>query len=291
MTGKQQYAPPPPPTLASVRAFWERNPLYAGEAGDAAGTGPFFSAHDRVTMAEHSGRLHPIFLRDLRPGSDVLDAGCGIGFWVVQFARRGARMTACDLTETACALTRKRAALEGVPALVTVGNAEALPFGDARFTHVNCQGVVHHTPDMPRCIAEFHRVLKPEGTLCFSVYFRTLPLRSRTVYHLVTSIAGKVMPLKGRGRESMFNAAEPEDFVRMYDGAANPLGRAYSRAELHQAVRRHFTVLEEIRFGFPRRMLPLALPDWMHRILSRVFGLMIVLRCRRLPDRSPKGND
>jgi SAM-dependent methyltransferase len=291
MTGTQQDSPSPPATLAGVRAFWEGNPLYAGEAGHAAGTASFFAAHDRVTMAEHSGRLHPIFLRDLRPGSDVLDAGCGIGFWVVQFARLGVRMTACDLTETACVLTRKRAAIEGLPASVTVGNAEALPFADASFTHVNCQGVVHHTPDMPGCLAEFHRVLRPEGTLCFSVYFRTLPLRSRTLYRLVASTAGRLMALEGRGRESMFGAAEPEDFVRMYDGAANPIGRAYSRAELHEAVRGHFAILEEIRFGFPRRILPLALPDWLHRILSRAFGLMIVLRCRRLPDRSPKGND
>ena len=57
--GKKKLSPPP--TLASVRAFWERNPLYAGEAGDAAGTGPFFSDPDRVHMAKNSRRLPPLF--------------------------------------------------------------------------------------------------------------------------------------------------------------------------------------------------------------------------------------
>ncbi len=270
------------PTVEDVRAFWERNPLYSGEAAHPAGSAEFFAAHEAMTLREHSGRPHPVHFRDVGPGRAVLDVGCGNGFWTVQLARRGAVVSACDLTEAACDLTRRRLALAGLAAEVRVGNAEDLPYADGTFDHVNCQGVIHHTPDTARCVAEFHRVLRPGGTACFSVYFRSLPLRSRALFRLVAALAGRIMILPGRGRESMFRVSDPDDFVRRYDGAANPIGRAYTRREMRRMARGRFTVLEEVRIGFPRKVLPFAMPDALHGLLSRRFGLMLVLRCRRL---------
>lgn len=276
-------------TLDRVRAFWENNPLYAGESKHEPGSAAFFSDHERVTLYEHSGALHPVFVRDVAPGIDLLDVGCGIGFWTEQFARRGARVTACDLTDRACQLTRQRLAFAGLQADVRNGNAEALPFADGSFTHVNCQGVIHHTPNTAQCLVEFHRVLRPGGTLCVSVYYRTLPLRFRLFYRLVTRAAGAVMKLSGRGRETMFTADDPEDLVRLYDGADNPIGRSYTRAEVRQMLNPYFEVLEEVRFGFPRRVLPISLPDRLHAALARRLGLMIAMRCRRRAHAIPQG--
>ncbi|MGH9901405.1 MAG: hypothetical protein ACRD68_06220, partial [Pyrinomonadaceae bacterium] len=57
---------------------------------------------------------------------------------------------------------------------------------------------------------------------------------------------------------------------------------AYTRAELHTMLEGRFRVLEETRIGFPRRVFPLDMPTWAHRMLSRWLGLMIVLRCQKI---------
>jgi SAM-dependent methyltransferase len=275
------FAPTAHVDLATVREFWSANPLYSGESRFAPGTPEFFDAHERMTVEEHSDEIHPIFLRDVVAGTKVLDVGCGIGFWVHQFARRGGRVTACDLTETAVGLTRRRADLYGFAVDARIGNAEALPFEPESFDHVNCQGVIHHTPDTARCLEEFHRVLRPGGTLSVSVYYRSAVLRSRLLFRLVTAIARGIMRLPGRGRESMLWAKTPEELVRMYDGAGNPLGKAFTRAEMRAALARWFVVTEELRLGFPRRALRVPLPTSAHRLLGRVLGLMIVFRCQK----------
>ncbi len=272
----------PVPTLEDVRAFWEANPLFAGEAHGVPGTREFFDEFERTTLFEHSGSVAPIFLRDVQQGKAVLDVGCGVGFWVGQFCRRGATVSACDLTERAVEITRKRLELFGLQAEVRQGNAERLPYADQTFDHVNCQGVIHHTPNASACVNEFFRVLRPGGTLCVSVYYKTLALRSGLLFKAITALGRPLLHLRGRGRENMMAAPTPEELVRLYDGAANPLGIAYSKGALRRLLANHFAVLECERFAFPRRALPIRIGDGLHRWLSNRLGLMIVFRCRKL---------
>src|SRR5438046_7769862 len=46
-------------------------------------------------------------------------------------------------------------------------DAEHLPFEDASFDLVFGHAVLHHIPDLDRAFAEFHRVLRPGGSLAF----------------------------------------------------------------------------------------------------------------------------
>jgi hypothetical protein len=87
----------------------------------------------------------------------------------------------------------------------------------------------------------------------------------------------------------MFAAPTAEEFVRLYDGADNPIGRAYTRRELRNLLAGRFTILEERRHGIPRRALPIAIPDSLHRFLSSRFGLGLVVRCQRLDDHHNEG--
>ncbi|MGH7711739.1 MAG: class I SAM-dependent methyltransferase [Gemmatimonadaceae bacterium] len=265
-----------------MQRFWEANPLYAGESEFAPGTREYFEDHLKVTLREYGGRIPSIFTAGVGQGVEVLDVGCGIGFWLHQFCPLGAKVTACDITHRGVMITRRRAELYGFQAVVMQGNAERLPFADSSFDHVNCQGVIHHTPDTAACINEFVRVLRPGGTVCFSVYYRSLLLRSRLLFSLVTFLLRGIVRLKGRGRESMLRAANPEELVRMYDGAENPLGKSYTRADIQALVEKQLAVLDVRRYCFPRRAFPFAIPDTLHRILSRWFGLMIVFRCRKV---------
>ena len=268
--------------LDAVRQFWEANPLFTGESKLETGELAFFEEHERFTLSEHSDTLDPIFTRDVEPQRKVLDVGCGNGFWVKQFSARGAQMYACDLTDAAVHLTKRRLSLYGLSANVRQGNAEELPYESASFDHVNCQGVIHHTPNTEKCIAEFVRVVKPGGTVCFSVYYKNLVLRSKVMFRLVTFVARPFVRMSGRGREKMFAVKEPSELVRYYDGADNPIGKCYTRAELLAMIPAELEVLEERRFGLPRRAFPVALPTWLHRQLCRRFGLMLAVRCRRV---------
>src|SRR5205823_166959 len=159
------------------------------------------------------------------------DVGCGIGFWVHEFCDAGARVHACDLSESAVGLTRRRLECFDLKAEVREGNAERLPYAAETFDHLNCQGVIHHTPDTAQCLREFHRVLRPGGTLCFSVYYKVLPLRRLWLYRIVCRCVRRWLRMGGRGRENMFASSSPEELVRQYDGKENPLGKAFTRNE------------------------------------------------------------
>jgi hypothetical protein len=43
-----------------------------------------------------------------------------------------------------------------------------------------------------------------------------------------------------------------------------------------------FEIVDRERYLVPRRALPFRIPDWLFRFLVRRFGLMIVLRCRKI---------
>jgi SAM-dependent methyltransferase len=274
----------PPVSIETVRRFWDDNPLLSGELGHEVGTQEWFEECERTFREDvYLGQdPDPIFTRDVKPDDRILDVGCGPGFWVRFFLRKGfTNVSACDLTPTAVELTKKSLELFGLGsgANVQVGNAEDLPYEDETFDHVNCQGVIHHTPNTAQCIREFHRVLKPGGSVCFSVYYKVFLLRHPKLLRLLSGVFTRLVKVRGRGREQMFETDTAEEIVRQYDGAANPVGKAYSLPELREMVAGLFEIKEVGRHYFPFRWLKLPLPQSIQRWLHYRHGLMIVLRC------------
>jgi len=275
----------PVPTLDEVRRFWTDNPLFAGEGRHALGSREWFVEHERVYFLDgFVDQIPPMLTRDLTSSSSVLDAGCGPGIWVRWFARRGiSRVTGCDLTSTAVSLTRRSLELFGLRARVDEANIEALPYADHEFDHVNCQGVIHHTPNPERAIGEFHRVLRPGGTLCLSVYHRNVLLRSPLLLRALRPLIAPLVSLKGRGRETLLASANPDEIVRLYDGRENPLGRSYTIDDVARLLAGRFEILESAYYYFPARTLPIKLAPRLHAWLSRHAGLMLAVRCRSIP--------
>lgn len=246
------------------------------------GTREWFVEHERVYLDDvFVGTVPAMFSRDVSATTRVLDAGCGPGFWVRHFLRLGVlNVTACDLTATAVALTERSLDLFGLSARVEVGNVEQLPYADGSFDHVNCQGVVHHTPDTPGALLELRRVLRAGGTFCFSVYHRNLLLRHPALLRSLLWAIAPFISMKGRGRESMLATADADEIVRLYDGRDNPLGRSFTIARLRAMLEPSFTIEEIALFYFPARVLPFRIPRSLHAWLSRHAGLMVALRCR-----------
>lgn len=75
-----------------------------------------------------------------------------------------------DLTPGNLPICKKHLELNGYSSNLIVGDAEELPYQDNTFDFVYTFGVIHHTPDMEKCIREIYRVLKPGGRCWVGVY-------------------------------------------------------------------------------------------------------------------------
>jgi ubiquinone/menaquinone biosynthesis C-methylase UbiE len=128
---------------------------------------------------DHFGGLEAVDALAERAGitgaSRVLDVCSGMGGPARYLAHRfGCRVTGLDITasryEGAIRLTK----LVGLDHLVDfrLGNALAMPFGDAVFDVVIGQEAFAHVPEKPRLIAECARVVRPGGVIAFTDILR-----------------------------------------------------------------------------------------------------------------------
>ena len=110
--------------------------------------------------------LGPLFERYARPGTAMLEGGCGQGHYVAYYSSRGVRVVGLDFAQ---------ATLAGIRALygdlrLCAGDVGALPFRDEAFDLYYSGGVVEHfEPGAEPALREARRVLRPGGVLLISV--------------------------------------------------------------------------------------------------------------------------
>ena len=112
----------------------------------------------------------PALLALLPPvaGRDVLDAGCGAGWYAERLVDAGARVTGVDASAAMVGHARRR--VGDRVAFHVHDLAAPLPFADASFDVVLSALVLHYLRDLAPTLAEFRRVLRPDGTLVFSTH-------------------------------------------------------------------------------------------------------------------------
>ena len=103
----------------------------------------------------------------LRPGEHVLDVGVGPGFLAAEMAEvvgAGGRVCGIDVSDDMLAVAAKRGGGQDAVAIeLAQGGAEAIPYDDESFDVVVTTQVLEYVADVPRALAEIHRVLKPGG--------------------------------------------------------------------------------------------------------------------------------
>ncbi|MBP7341766.1 MAG: class I SAM-dependent methyltransferase [Smithellaceae bacterium] len=110
----------------------------------------------------------------LKPGSAVLDAGCGSGRHLRALAKlpgltvTGVDRNAKDVAEAIRALGEMPDA-RSRDVSVICGDITKLPYADGSFDCVICSEVLEHIPEHEKALGELVRVLKPKGILAVSV--------------------------------------------------------------------------------------------------------------------------
>ena len=101
-------------------------------------------------------------LLEATPQARILDLGCGVGHLLAWLERHApARYDGLDLSP---ASVRAARAVVGMRRVVA-GDAGHLPFRDASYEAVVCNGSAHHLPDLRAALREVRRVLRPGGRL------------------------------------------------------------------------------------------------------------------------------
>jgi 2-polyprenyl-3-methyl-5-hydroxy-6-metoxy-1,4-benzoquinol methylase len=258
------------PTIEDVREFWDSSPLWTGESGEEPGSKAFFDSHTRAVIEMAGGQIKPWMMPACAKDGAVLDLGCGIGFWLENYGRAGfSNLTGADLSQNSLSLAKRRCELNGIDASLSIQNAEAMTFANNTFDHINCCGVIHHSPNPPASINEIYRVLKPGGTAVIGVYYKNALLR---MWPILRAIRFALPSLKGRGRERMLESKSVDELVRLYDGNENPIGVAFSRAKFEAML----PVKASFHYSsFPSRILPIKLSGRALGTIERMMPFMI----------------
>jgi len=99
-------------------------------------------------------------LASLRPGSSVLDVGCGAGESLAWLERHGCRGVGVDRNDRAIAIAASR-----VASALYLADGMALPFADGCFDAVLSECSLSLMPDRRAALGEWRRVLRDDGRL------------------------------------------------------------------------------------------------------------------------------
>jgi len=151
-------------------------------------------------------------------GRKVLEVGFGAGTDFIQWLRAGAAASGIDLTQEALDNLTRRIQVYQLPSpeRMAVADAESLPFDSNTFDLGYSFGVLHHTPDTKKAVAELVRVVRPGGEVKIMLYNR------RSVFAVNQWI--KHAALKGRPWKSIAWVLSRH--------MESPGTRAYTRGEL-----------------------------------------------------------
>lgn len=217
-------------TAANAAAIrqWSRHPCGALEGFEETGL-EYFKAVEHNRYEQYAPWMRRLIGFDRYAGKHLLEVGVGQGTDLVQFAKGGARTHGIDITPRHLELAARNFSVRGLACDLRYASASAIPYEPGTFDAVYSFGVLHHTDDIERCLAECHRVLKPGGELIVGVYHRF------SLFHAYTILVNGIL------RGGLWRFGYKGLMSRIEQGAdgvdAAPLVKTYSRRELKQMLR------------------------------------------------------
>jgi ubiquinone/menaquinone biosynthesis C-methylase UbiE len=139
----------------------------------------------------------------------ILDVGCGTGVFAARIRRELPSSQVCGVDLVAGMLAKGAARWQAhADHVVAVqGDSERLPFATGAFDVVTCANSFHHYPHQDAAVAEFRRVLRPEGRLFLVDGYRDAPWGWFIYDVCVAGIEGNVHHCSRKRVQSLCTAA------------------------------------------------------------------------------------
>ena len=155
-----------PATRSEILDVNRRYHDVAAEEYDAK-WGISFGEQGRVQVV---GKLAKLLGARPGPFARSLEIGAGTGYFSLNMLQAGVvgAATCTDISPGMLATLEANAARLGLDVETAACDAARLPFEDESFDLVFGHAVLHHLPELDRAFREFHRVLRPGGTLFFA---------------------------------------------------------------------------------------------------------------------------
>jgi len=158
----------------------------------------------------------------IKPGSTVLDAGCGTGVFIPFLLRRiggEGRLVALDVAEEMLKRARAKGFKDIEYLLADVTN---IPLGDEVFDAVVCYSSFPHFQDKPKALAEIHRVTKSGGRLL--ICHTSSRAVVNQLHRQIPAVANDIIPDEPEMRLMLSRAGFTD--IKIDDGSEGYLARA-----------------------------------------------------------------
>lgn len=257
---------------SEIRDFWDADPCgtrYLGETEN-------FDAHARARYELEPYIFNFAQFQNAR-GLKVLEIGVGMGADYLEWLKAGADATGVDLSEASIKKARLRCELAGYRSDLRIADAEQLPFADNSFDVVYSYGVMHHSPNTPRCMQEAWRVLKPGGHAKIMLYHHP-------------SLTGAMLWLRygiGRGkslRQSVFDHLESPGTKSYSESEARALFAGFRDVEMRLVFSPGDLLLHRPSARFQSSVYHMAwklFPRGLIRAFGRRWGLFLLITANK----------
>lgn len=138
-------------------------------AGGAYWQGADFNVHLKLTDYQTT---YQYLLKNYLPPLNILEAGCGIGRWVIQLSKANYNVTGIELEEEALNIIKLHYTADNIT--LVHGDIFEMPFPDKTYDIVISLGVLEHFEDtivQQKAFKEHIRVLKDDGVFLITVPF------------------------------------------------------------------------------------------------------------------------
>jgi len=204
-------------------------------------------------------------------GEEVLEIGGGMGTDLAQFARNGAKVTDLDLSAGHLAHAQENFRLRGLTGRFVHHDAEEIPFDTGTFDLVYTNGVLHHTPNTTKAVAEIFRVLKPGGRVICMMYAEDSLQYWR---NLVWYYGLKSGDLATRSMGEIMSRT-----VERTGNDARPLVKVYTKARL-RAMFGAFSNIQIVQRQLSPELVPPRLRLFLP-VVERLAGWNLIVKARK----------
>lgn len=255
---------------------WNTTPC--GSIGETKADLDYFLKIEEDRYNEQDWMKNIFFNEDLS-GKKILEIGFGQGTDLIQFAKKGAECFGIDLTQKHCNLAKSNFKLRGgggYKAHLVMADASKLPFKNNFFDIIYSFGVLHHTPDIDKCLEEAFRVLKDNGSIIITIYHRY------SAFYLFSKLLADgfiklwILKLGIKGLRSTIEFGADGKIIK-------PLVILYTKRKIKKIMKnfhiksiyiKHLKRNHFWKFGF-------ILPNFIIKKLERFFGWYIIIKAEK----------